>query len=105
MSHFSRNDRGNNPWIQGVKMNTRIRTRQCWGCGADVAYSSNLPRKFTRAFCDDCKENLTADQKKAIVLKKRERNSYYNMVNDKKNRKDEERFIFNSPFRKDKNNG
>jgi len=66
----------------------------CWNCGVEIAQHERLR---SRKLCEDCKEKLSTEEIKKLY------NKHYQHVREqlraKKTRPDNDRFIFNSPFR------
>lgn len=98
MSRFTERPSTHRQGMLGVKNIGGIVERPCWGnCGAMVANNKRKTFKFQKKYCDDCLVTLTAEERRKINHKKHAQRG--SVIVDKRNRKDLDRFIFNSPFR------
>lgn len=72
--------------------------RVCWGCGVRMAQQKT--NEHRRKICYDCSDRLSPEEIKKVY------SIHYNHMRDqlqaKKTRPDNDRFIFNSPFREQK---
>lgn len=94
MSHYSNHKRRDvGERIVNKKSTHRLLT--CWGCGGSIVTAINS--RTIRKICDSCKESLTTNEIKEVYQKRRK---YLNkQVYARRTRPDNDKFIFNSPFR------
>jgi hypothetical protein len=95
MSHYARNPREGRDFLP-----TNVRICYCLNCGVEMAQSLTFGRKGTKKFCPDCKSSLTNKQKIEIVDRLNKHRTDQKNAKRMRNIPSEQRFIFNSPFRK-----